>query len=193
MFRLMRNIHLGLGLIFVLMALIFAFSSLVIIYRPWLAKTSPRVSESTVQLPLKAAASARAAARELMENHAMKGDLRQIKEDGDAVSFRIVRPGEAVDVKYLRSTGEAKINVQRHGARETLVQLHTNHGLWHEYAPSNIWAAISLLASAGLLLLGATGIYLWFAHHSERLIGGILLGFGLSYGLITLILTRLER
>ena len=192
MFRLMRNIHLGLGLIFVLMALIFAVSSLVIIYRPWLG-SSPRVSESTVQLSLEAAASARAAARELMADRALKGDLRQIQENGDAVSFRIVRPGEVVEVKYGRSNREAKINVRRHGALETLVQLHTNHGMWHEYAPSNIWAAMSVLASVGLLLLGVTGIYLWFAHHSERLIGIILLGFGLSYGLITLILTRLEQ
>jgi hypothetical protein len=189
----MRNIHLGLGLIFILMALIFAVSSLVIIYRPWLGRSSPRVSESTVRLSPEAAASARAAARELMADHAIKGDLRQIRESGDAVSFRIVRPGEVVEVKYGRSSGEAKINVQRHGALETLVQLHINHGLWHEYAPSNMWAAISLLTSAGLLLLGVTGIYLWFAHHSERLIGGILLGLGLSYGLIALILTRLER
>ena len=192
MFRLMRNVHLGLGLIFVLMALIFAVSSLVIIYRPWLG-SSPRISKSTVQISSEAAASARAAARELMANHGMKGDLRQIEEDGDTVSFRIVRPGEVVEVKYGRSRGEAEIKVRRHGALETLVQLHTNHGLWHEYAPSNAWAAISLLASAGLLLLGATGIYLWFAHHSERLIGGILLGFGLAYGLVTLVLTRLER
>jgi hypothetical protein len=36
----MRNIHLGLGLIFVLMALVFAVSSLVIIYRPWI-ETKP--------------------------------------------------------------------------------------------------------------------------------------------------------
>jgi hypothetical protein len=74
-----------------------------------------------------------------------------------------------------------------------LVQLHTNHGLWHEYAASNVWAAISLLTSAGLLLLGATGIYLWFAHHRERWIGGLLMGFGLAYGLIALVLTRLEQ
>ena len=59
MFRLMRNIHLGLGLVFVLMALIFAVSSLVIIYRPWL-ESSPRVSDSTVQISSEAAASARA-------------------------------------------------------------------------------------------------------------------------------------
>ena len=109
MFRLMRNIHLGLGLIFDPMALIFAVSSLVIIYRPWLG-SSPRVSESTVQLSLEAATSARAAARALMADHAMKGDLRQIQENGDVVSFRIVRPGEVAEVKYGRSSREAKIS-----------------------------------------------------------------------------------
>lgn len=192
MFRLMRNIHLGLGLIFVVMAVIFAVSSLVIIYRPWLG-SSPQISESTVQISLEAAPNPRVAARQLMADHAMKGDLQQIREQGDTVSFRIVRPGEVTEVNYGRLSGVAKINVRRHKALETLVQLHTNHGLWHGYLPSNIWAAISLLTSVGLLLLGVTGIYLWFAHQSERRIGGILLGFGLSYGLISLILTRLEQ
>jgi hypothetical protein len=146
-----------------------------------------------VRISSEASASARAAARELMADHGLKGDLRQIQESGDTVSFRIVRPGEMVEVQYGRPSGEAKVKVRRHGALETLVQLHTNHGLWHEYAASNVWAAISLLTSAGLLLLGATGIYLWFAHHRERLIGGILMGFGLAYGLIALVLTRLEQ
>jgi hypothetical protein len=172
--------------------MIFAVSSLVIIYRPWL-NSSPQISESTVQISAEAAASARAAARELMANHGLKGDLRQIEEGGDTISFRIVRPGEVAEVKYGRSSREAQIKVRRHGALETFVQLHTNHGFWHEYAPSNLWAAISLLTSIGLLLLGVTGIYLWFAHHRERLIGAILMGFGLSFGLITLVLTRLEQ
>jgi hypothetical protein len=97
------------------------------------------------------------------------------------------------DVQYSPASGEATIKVRRQGILETLVQLHTNHGLWHEYLPSNIWAAISLLASIGLLLLGASGIWLWFAHHSERLIGGILLGSGLVFGFVTLVLTRLEQ
>lgn len=188
----MRNIHLGLGLIFVLMAMIFAVSSLVFIYRPWLG-IRPHISKSTVQLSSASAATPRAAARELMAKRALEGELQDVKEEGDSVSFRIVRPGEMADIKYNRANREASISVRRHGALETLVHLHTNHGLWHEYAPANVWAALSLLASAGLLLLGATGIYLWFAHHSERVIGGILLGVGLSYGLITLILTRLEQ
>ncbi len=188
----MRNVHLWLGLIFVLMSMVFAVSSLVIIYRPWI-ETSPAISESTVQLSSEAAASPRAAARELMADHGLKGELMQIKEDGDAVSFRIVRPGDVVEVEYARPSGEAKLKTTRQGVLETLVRLHTNHGLWHEYAPSQAWAAISLLSSLGLLLLGASGIYLWFAHHSERVIGGILLGSGLVFSIVTLVLTRLEQ
>jgi len=191
MFRLMRNIHLGLGLVFVLMALVFAISSLVIIYRPWLT-TKPVDTESALQLSQEEAASPRAAARALMQNNLVKGELRQIQQKGGTVTFRIVRPGEAAEVTYTPSTGEARIKTRRHGALETLVQLHTNHGLWHEYVPSNLWAAISLLASIGLLLLGGTGIYLWFVHHNERIIGGVLLAFGLIYGFVTLLLTRMQ-
>lgn len=187
----MRNIHLGLGLVFVLMALVFAVSSLVIIYRPFL-NTRPVDSESALQLSPQEAASPRAAALALMQVHLVKGELRQIQQKGDTVTFRIVRPGEAADVVYTPSTGVAKIKLRRHGALETLVQLHTNHGLWHEYMPSNLWAAISLLASIGLLLLGGTGIYLWFAHHNERIIGGVLLAFSLIFGFVTLLLTRLQ-
>ena len=188
----MRNIHLGLGLIFVLTALVFAVSSLVIMYRPWL-KTQPANTETTVQLPPEAAANPRGLARLLMTSHGMRGDLSQIREKGGRVSFNIVRPGETAEVVYESSSGEAKIKTRRQGTLETLVQLHTNHGLHHEYLPANLWAAISLLCSTGLLLLGASGIYLWFQHHNERVIGGILLGSGLIFGLTTLVLTRLQQ
>jgi hypothetical protein len=192
MFRLMRNIHLWLGLVFVLMGLVFAISSLVIIYRPWL-NTKPAETESRIQLSQQATASPRAAALALMVDHGIKGELRQIQTKADAVTLRIVRPGEMAEVNYQPSSGDAKITVRRQGALETLVQLHTNHGFWHEYAPSNLWAAISFFTSIGLLLLGVSGIWLWFAHHNERLIGGILLGSGLIFGVVMLVLTRLEQ
>ena len=62
MFHLIRNIHLGLGLIFVAMAMVFAVSSLAFVYRPWLP-ASAQESELTVRLSSDAAASPRAAAR----------------------------------------------------------------------------------------------------------------------------------
>jgi hypothetical protein len=188
----MRNLHLGFGLAFVLMAMVFAVSSLVIIYRPWLTPTTEQ-SEVTIQLSPNGAATPRAAALELMNEHGFRGDLQQIQTQNDNVSFRIVRPGEAAAVTYVPASGEATITVTRQGALETMVQLHTNHGLWHEYVPSNLWSAIALLTSAGLLLLGVTGIYLWFTRYKERWLGGILLGFGLIYACVTLVLTRLEQ
>ena len=74
---------------------------------------------------------------------------------------------------------------------ETLVQLHTNHGFWHEFMPANGWSLLSLLGSVGLFLLGATGIYLWFCHHEERVIGFVILAVGLVYSLTTLVLSRI--
>lgn len=193
MFRLMRNIHLGLGLVFVLMAMIFAVSSLVIIYRPLLG-VSPEKSERTVQLSEQAAAGGpRAAARELMENEGFRGELRQIQEDGDKVSFRIFRPGEGVLVEYSPASRQAKVERTRHGALETMVQLHVNHGFWHDYGPSNIWALIGFLASVGLLLLGVTGIYLWWVGKTDRAVGSVLVSFSLVFGAVCLYLTRLQQ
>ena len=190
MFQLMRNVHLALGLVCVVMTLIFALSSLVIIYRPWLPQ-SIEESERTVQVSPPAASTPRALARALMRSEGLKGTVSQIEEDAQAIRFRIFRPGTEFRIEYKRSTSEAKIELRRWGLLETLVQLHTNHGFWHEFAPANAWAAFSLLASAGLLLLGASGIYLWFAHHEERRVGAILLALGLTYALVTLVLTRL--
>jgi hypothetical protein len=49
MYRLMRNVHLGLGLVFALVALLFGVSSLVIVYRP-LLRSAAQSTETTVQL-----------------------------------------------------------------------------------------------------------------------------------------------
>ncbi|MEX2303672.1 MAG: PepSY-associated TM helix domain-containing protein [Bryobacterales bacterium] len=190
MFRLMRNLHLIFGLVFFVFALVFAVSSLVIIYRPWMPQ-SREDSERTVQVSAAGAATPRALALEMMRNHDLQGDLREIEQTEDGMQFVIVRPGTRSEVAYSSSSGEAKIQTRRQGFLEMLVQLHTNHGFWHEFLPSNAWALLSLLGSIGLFLLGATGIYLWYCHHEERVIGSVLLVAGLLYGITTLVLSRM--
>ena len=190
MFRLMRNIHLWLGLAFVAMAMMFALSSLFVIYRPFLPD-EVQETDRTVRVPAEAAATPRALARELMQNHDTKGELRAVEETDDAIRFNIARPGTAHQVEYSKVTGEAKIKDRRWQLGQTLLQIHVTHGFWHESATQWIWSLLSLLSSIGLLLLGASGIYLWFAHYKERVIGGVLLAFGLIYGLSTLVLTRM--
>jgi hypothetical protein len=189
MFRLMRNIHLILGLVFLFYALVFALSSLVIIYRPWL-KLVAEDQLSTVAVPVERAQTPRALAFELMQNHGLKGELKDIQEDGEEIHFAIARPGTQAKVSYERQSGEAKIQTRREGFLNTLVNLHTNFGFRHDFMPSNGWSLLSLLGSVGLFLLGATGIYLWFCHHEERLIGTVILALGLIYSLATLVLSR---
>jgi len=190
MFRLMRNVHLILGLLFFSYAMLFAASSLVIIYRPWLKPTRSE-HEQTVRMAAGRAQSPREVALELIQNHGLQGDLRDIKQDGNAIRFVIARPGMRSEVKYSAATGEAKVRTRREGFLETLVQLHTNHGFWHEFMPANAWSLLSLLGSVGLLLLGATGIYLWFCHYEEIVIGLVILAVGLIYSLTTLVLSRI--
>ena len=190
MFRLMRNIHLILGLVFVVYALLFAISSLFIIYRPWLPDT--RVdSERTVRVTAQQAQTPRALALELMRNHDLKGDLMEIEQTDEGMEFVVMRPGTRAEVAYSPSSGEAKINTRRQGLLQMLVQLHVNHGFWHDFLPSNAWSLLTVLGSIGLFLLGATGVYLWFCHHEERVIGGVILAVGLIYSLTTLVLSRM--
>jgi hypothetical protein len=190
MFRLMRNVHLILGLLFFSYAMLFAASSLVIIYRPWL-KVTRSEEQQIVRVAFDRTQTPRDLAFELMQNHQLKGDLRDIKQDAGAIRFIIARPGTRSEVTYTASTGEAKIRTRREGFLETLVQLHINHGFFHDFLPANAWSLLSLLGSVGLFLLGATGIYLWFCHHEERVIGFVILALGLAYSLTTLVLSRM--
>lgn len=187
MFRLMRNIHLGLGLIFFLIAVVFALSSMVIIYRPWFPTEQTDTNETVALQP---GATPRDAALELMRSHGLRGDLRNIRTNGDTSSFVIMRPGTHVRVEYSAATGEAKLRNRQYNFYETLVQLHVNHGFWHDFLPSNLWALLGLAVSVALILLGATGIYLWYLHPKERTIGWMLIAFGFVVPVAALVLSR---
>ncbi len=189
MFRLMRNVHLALGVAFFFVALLFAASSIVIIYRPWFPGGPEKANET---LQLQAGSDARQAALELMRGHGVKGDLRNVSTSPEGLQFMIWRPGTHVQVVYRADTGAATLETRRFNVYETLVQLHVNHGFWHEFLPANLWALLSLGVSIGLILLGASGIYLWYKHPQERTIGNVLLVIGFVVPVVALLITRLQ-
>ncbi len=190
MFQLMRNTHLILGLVLFLFAFIFTVSSLVIIYRPWLPD-SRKDTEQTIRIDASKATSPRALALELMRKHGFAGDLRNAKEEDGVMKFRILRPGTHVSFEYTEGSNVVLAKTQRWGWTEFIVQLHVNHGFYHEFLPTTMWSALSLLGSIGLLLLGATGLYLWFCLHEERVVGSVVLAIGLVWGLMALIWARM--
>ena len=189
MFQLMRNTHLVLGVTFVLFAVMFAVSSLKIVYRTWFPD-APVDREDVVSVAPDTAANPRALALELMASHGLSGDLRRAEEKDGEIRLTIGRPGAVSDVVYTAATSEAVIKTRRMDLGQFLVQLHVNHGLHHDFWPSQVWSALTFLTSIALFVLGGTGIYLWFSFHKERVIGGAILAVGLAWGLTTLYLCR---
>jgi hypothetical protein len=172
MYQKLRNVHLSTGLFCLAFLLMYGASAVQMAHRRWWP-VRERVTEWSVRLPA-GLADARVASRGL----AIRGELTAVRTSGGALYFRIVRPGTVNQVEYSAATGEAKVRTADSGFTGLLNRLHQAQGVWHEYPPLNRWSAVSGLVSLGLLLLGATGLYLWFRNHSERWIGAALLGAG---------------
>ena len=73
---------------------------------------------------------------------------------------------------------------------EMINGIHHLAGLRHEYELLNLWGFFVGFVSVALFALGATGVYLWFKHYNERVIGMVLLGISLAYGLTLIVLVR---
>ena len=71
-----------------------------------------------------------------------------------------------------------------------LNRIHHLAGQGHDFGLINAWGVCVGLVSAALILLGATGIYLWFKIHSERVIGVVLLAINLGICVTLLVLIR---
>ncbi|MBZ5622613.1 MAG: PepSY-associated TM helix domain-containing protein [Acidobacteriia bacterium] len=172
MYQKVRSVHLSTGLFCLAFLLMYGASGVQMAHRRWWP-IRERVAERSVRLPA-GLTDARVASREL----AIRGELTAVRASADALSFRIVRPGAVNQVQYSASSGETKIRTTDSGFTGLLNRLHHVEGTWHEYPLLNAWSAVLGLVSLGLLVLGGTGLYLWFLNHSERWIGAVLLAAG---------------
>jgi hypothetical protein len=189
MYRKMLAVHLCTGLFCLPFLAMYGASAVELAHRTWFRSTD-EVTETHLALP-PGLSGARAAARELMKRHAIDGELVAVLETPGAVSFGIQRPGTLFHVRYMPTGGETLVIVRRSGFGRVLNELHGAAGMWHGFAPLNAWAAVLGLVSLGLLLLGATGFYLWFRNPKERWIGVLLLAAGAGMAATLIVAMRL--
>jgi hypothetical protein len=136
-------------------------------------------------------ADARAVARQLMEREpSVRGELNTVQATAGSVSLRLVLPGTVHEVQYDAATGATRLKTSVAGVMGMLNRLHHAAGLWHEPLPLKLWGAAVCLVSFALLLLGATGIYLWFTRRPERRTGIVLLVANLVIAGVLLTLMR---
>jgi hypothetical protein len=172
MYQKLRSIHLATGMFCLAFLLMYGVSAVQMAHRRWWP-IRERVTERSVRLTA-GLSDARVASREL----AIRGELTAVRTSAGALRFRIVRPGTVNQVEYSVATGEAKVRTADSGFTGLLNRLHQVQGMWHEYPLMNLWSAVLGLVSLGLMVLGVTGLYLWFRNRSERWIGAVLLGAG---------------
>jgi hypothetical protein len=183
--RLLRNTHLIVGLLVSLFVLMYALSALQMAHR---IKLSPTITEQNVRLP--AGMEGRSVALLLMAHHAVDGDLGAIQATKTGFRFSVNRPGSLWNVTYESVSGKTHIHRENRDILGFLNRLHHLNGMSHDTAAMNAWGWALFLVSIALLVLGATGVYMWYRLHSERLIGSMLLAANLTFSLVLIALLR---
>ena len=187
MYLTLRNTHLFLGLATFLFLVMYGLSSVQMAHSTWF-HTTPRVTEMHLAIPREAAGDPQAVAEELRRD-GLRGELQDVRRTDAGYRMNVVRPGTVYQIEIQSVSGQAKIRVNTSGFMGMLNRIHHVAGTWHGYWLTNIWGVFVGLVSVVLIVIGATGIYLWFMIHSERVIGAILLAInlGVCVGLLALI------
>ncbi len=190
MYRWLRNIHLYLGLFSMPLVLTYGVSSVQMAHGSWF-KIKPAIVEMEVAVQPERATDGRALARELMDRYGLRGDLQQVQPTASGFSLRIGRLGTFYQVNYSRKTGKASVRTTVAPFMGMLNRIHHVSGFWHDFTPLNLWGALVGIVSTGLILLGLTGLYLWFHDHEERKVGAVLLALNLAYCVTLMVLMRI--
>jgi hypothetical protein len=186
MYKLLRNVHLILGLLLFWVVLMYGVSAAQMAHR---IRIEPVVAERDVAAS--AGLDARTLARQLMEREGVDGEMSAVTSRPDGFRFQLVRAGGNAAISYESATGKTHLRETRTGMLGVLNRLHHFHGLHNQTGRRNAWGWLVLFASLGLLVLGGTGIYMWFQLHKERAIGVVLLGANLVISAVLLTAMRM--
>jgi len=151
---------------------------------------TPHVSSE--DLTLAPGLEARSAAQRLMDQRGYCGDLgpAESARQADSLQHYPRRHGLCRDV--LSCLGRAHVERRELPLMGLLNRLHHLNGFEHSSAAMNAWGWILASLSITPILLGATGVYMWFRIYNERRIGSILLAANLCISIALLILLRAQ-
>jgi hypothetical protein len=189
MYKIIRTIHLLLASFSLPFLIMYGVSAVQMSHSTWF-QMKPAVTEHELSLA-SGETDARIVAREIMNQLPdTKGELSNVQSAGTGLTLRIVVPGTVHEVRYDRTSGVVRVKTSVGGKMGMLNRLHHWAGFWHEPTSMKAWAIAVAIVSLGLLLVGATGIYMWFTRRPERRIGIVLLAANVAFAVTLLTLLR---
>jgi hypothetical protein len=189
LYKLLRDVHLATALFSAFFLIAYGLSAAQMAYPVYDADPVERVT--TIDVPQEVAATPRALAQWLMDQHGFRGDLRELDAAGTAITLTIARTGTTHRVEYDSEAQAARVTTGVLSTIDMLNRLHHLRGVTHGYWAANAWGWFLLAVSVGLLVLAGTGVVMWFVRHRERRLGAFVFGAGLVWGLTLLLLIRL--
>jgi hypothetical protein len=190
MYKLLRDLHLWLGLFVGPLLLMYALSALQMTH-PWLAKAEIRTRSFVVQVPAGRDPGAIAQALATGDGvRGVRGALEQVTRDGDKLSLRIAHPGTTYEI-VLTSDTQAQVTEKRSNGVDMLNRVHRLAGVWHSLRATNLFGLLEALGSLALLCLGATGLLMWWQRPRDRKLGAWFLAGSVLYSVTLLLLVRL--
>ena len=189
MYKTIRDIHLLLASFSLPFLVMYGLSAVQMSHNGWFTM-KPAVEERDLALT-PGESDARAIAREAMDRDpSIKGEVSNVQGNATGVAFRIVVPGTVHELKYSAAAGTTHVRTSVAGVMGMLNRLHHWAGFYHEPASMKLWALAVAIVSAALLILGATGVYMWFTRRPERRIGAALLAINIAFALFIIVALR---
>ena len=189
MYPIIRNIHLLLASFSLPFLVMYGISAVQMGHSTWFTM-KPTVQERQLFLQ-PGETNARVIAREILDRERdIKGELNNVQSDDSAVALRIVVPGTVHEVRYDRMSGVARVKTSVGGVMVMLNRLHHWAGFWHEPMTMKLWAGAVAVVSIALLLVGVSGLYMWFTRRSERRLGIALLAVNVVVALTLIVWLR---
>ena len=202
-YRLIRDLHLYLGLFISPFVLVFSVSVFFIVHS-WRPRIAPETSNTRVvsALPLPGdwhTLSGRPlieALKPALEKAGVRGEVgfvqHRVKEEELIIPVTI--PGRETTVSIRIASSEATIVTRETGLADALVTLHKSPG---QHGPNirmnwfymKVWRWMADATVYLILFISVSGIYLWYVLRAERSVGLILLFagalsfFGMAYAL----------
>lgn len=112
------------------------------------------------------------------------------RDSSGALHFGLARPGKHYTLHFFPSEHRVSVEETRRGYWEVIRGLHGLMSL-PGFPFMSLWGAYKELCVWMVLFSSASGVYLWTARRSERMIGWVLLGAAAGGSLLLMLYVRL--
>ena len=188
MYSTLRTLHLLFGALSLPYLLMYGLSAVQMAHSKWFPM-KPAVVERDVPIG-RPYDDGRRLAQDLMLREGLRGEIQEVTATQAGFNVRVVVPGTVNEVRYDRGRGSAHIKTSVAGFMGMLNRLHHAAGLWHEYVPLRLWAAVVGIVSLAILGLGTTGLWMWWLRRQERMLGLVLLTANVVFTIVVFSMIR---